>query len=136
MESNGVLAAAEELGITIVAYSPLAQGVLTGLFHPGPNGDGAPIAGVRRRLPQFRHAAMASAAPVVALLREIGAAHGCTPAQVALAWVTQRKPGAVVAIPGASSPTQAEHNSGSMAIVLTAREIERLDLVSAPGGPK
>lgn len=130
IEANGVLAAAEELGITIIAYSPLAQGVLTGRFHPGRDGDGEPIAGVRRRLPQFRANGMARAAPVVALLREFGVAHACAPAQVALAWVTQKKPGVVVAIPGASDPRQAEQNAGSMSISLTKEQIDRLDRAS------
>lgn len=134
IEVNGVLDAAEELGITIIAYSPLAQGVLTGRFHPGPHGDGVPITGVRRRLPQFRSAAMEKAAPVVALLREIGTTHDCTPAQVALAWVTQKKPGVVVAIPGASDARQAEENAGSMTIELSEEETKQLDLASGPIG--
>jgi len=75
---------------------------------------------------------MRAAAPVVEALREISEDRGCTPAQIALAWVTQRRPGAVVAIPGASTPTQAEHNARSMEVRLSPDEVKRLDKVSDP----
>jgi aryl-alcohol dehydrogenase-like predicted oxidoreductase len=131
IETNGVLEAAESMGITIIAYSPLAQGVLTGRFHPGSGVDPEPLEGVRRRLPQFRPARLRAAAPLVGHLRDIAVRHDCTPAQVALAWVSQRRPGVVVAIPGASTPTQAEQNARSMEIRLSADEMEALDRVSS-----
>ncbi|MGD8278307.1 MAG: aldo/keto reductase [Gemmatimonadota bacterium] len=130
IEANGVLDAAERLGVAIIAYSPLAQGVLTGRFHPGPEGEAEPLTGVRRRLPQFRPARMRASAPVVDRLREVAGRHGCTAAQVALAWATQRRPGVVVAIPGASTTVQAEQNARSMGIRLSAEDIEALDRVS------
>jgi aryl-alcohol dehydrogenase-like predicted oxidoreductase len=134
IETNGVLDEARRMGITIIAYSPLAQGVLTGRFHPGPAGDAETPGTPRRRLPQFRPGRIRKTQPVVDLLRSLARAHGCTPAQVALAWVTQRQPGVVVAIPGASSPTQAEQDAGTMTLRLSAEEIERLDRVSDPSG--
>jgi aryl-alcohol dehydrogenase-like predicted oxidoreductase len=131
IETNGVLEAAEAMGITIIAYSPLAQGVLTGRFHGGADADPEPLTGVRRRLPQFRPARLRAASPVVELLRDVAGRHGGTPAQVALAWVTQRRPGVVAAIAGASTPTQAETNARSMELGLTGEDLERLDRASS-----
>ena len=82
-EVDGVLDACRELGVTLLAYSPLAQGILTGKYAPGR----AP-AGPRAGHPEFADAELAEAAPVVGLLGEIGAAHGgARPEQVALAWL-------------------------------------------------
>jgi aryl-alcohol dehydrogenase-like predicted oxidoreductase len=131
IEVNGILEDAQRMGITIIAYSPLAQGVLTGRFHPGPQGDATPLTGVRRRLPQFRSNRLRAAAPVVEVLREVASRHGCTPAQVALAWVTQRRAG-VVAIPGASTTSQAEQNARSMDVDLSPEELQALDRASEP----
>ena len=129
---DGVLDTAERLGIAIIAYSPLAQGVLTGRFHPRPDGAAMPLTGVRRRLPQFRPGRLRVSAPVVESLRQVAGRHGCTPAQAALAWTTQRRPGVVFAIPGASTTAQAEQNARSMEVRLSAEDIEALDRVSEP----
>jgi aryl-alcohol dehydrogenase-like predicted oxidoreductase len=132
IEVNGVLDAARELGVTIIAYSPLAQGLLTGRFHPSAGGQAEIPAGARRRLPQFQSKRLRASTPVVRVVRDLAQDHECTPAQVALAWVTQRQPGLVVAIPGASTPRQARENAGAMAVRLTPEEIHRLDRVSDP----
>jgi len=134
IERNGILDQAERSGVTIIAYSPLAQGVLTGRFHGGPAGEAEPLTGIRRRLPQFRASRLEAVGGVVAALRGIAQAHGCLPAQIALAWLTQRKPGLVVAIPGASTPAQAEQNTLSMEVRLSPEDIERLDRVSSSTG--
>jgi aryl-alcohol dehydrogenase-like predicted oxidoreductase len=135
IEANGVLDTAERLGVAIIAYSPLEQGVLTGRFHPGPDGEPVPLTGVRRRLPQFRAGRMRASAPVVDALRTIASRHGCTPAQVALAWTTQRRPGVVFAIPGASTTAQAGQNAGSMEVRLPAEALDALDRESASYRP-
>lgn len=124
IERNGVLDAARELGVTIIAYSPLAQGVLTGKFH----GDEsiASRTGPRKWMKRFKPEGLEATAPLVAELRAVAEAHGATPAQVALAWTTQRHGETVVAIPGASSPRQAASNAGAMAIRLTAEQLDHL----------
>jgi aryl-alcohol dehydrogenase-like predicted oxidoreductase len=83
-ETNGVLAACRELGITLIAYQPLASGALTGKYLAG-----ARPTGMRRFMSYFRRQALAAAQPVVALLRDIGQRHGHTPAQVALRWLIE-----------------------------------------------
>ncbi len=129
IETNGVLDAAKELGITIIAYSPLAQGVLTGKFHRDP-GLIRGRSGPRKWLGDFRRRGLEKSRPVITALEGIGAAHGATPAQVALAWLLQLHGEAVVAIPGATSVEQARENAAAADLRLTPAEIMRLDEVS------
>lgn len=131
IETNGVLAAAQELGITIIAYSPLAQGVLTGKFHRDPDLIRS-RPGPRKWLPSFGRRGLEKSQPLVAALQEIAAAHGATPSQVALAWLVQCHGETVVAIPGATSVRQAEENAGAMRVRLGDDELARLDQLSRP----
>jgi aryl-alcohol dehydrogenase-like predicted oxidoreductase len=126
VEVNGVLDACRDLGVTLLAYSPLAQGILTGKYAPG-----RPPAGPRAAHPEFSAERLAAAAGVVDLLREIGAAHGgAPPEQAALAWLMQ-KPG-VVPIAGAKTGEQARVNAGALDLVLSPGEVEALDRASEP----
>jgi len=95
-EVNGVLDACRELGITLIAYLPLASGALTGKYLAGTRPTG-----IRRFMRYFRRQGLAAAAPVVALLREIGARYGKSPAQVALRWLMENEH--VLPIPGAKN---------------------------------
>ncbi len=131
IERNGVLAAAKEAGITIIAYSPLAQGILSGRYHDDPDLVRA-RPGFRRWMPSFRRKALERARPLVEALRNIAAARGATPAQVALAWLTRFHGDTVVAIPGATGVAQASENAGAMRIALTKDDLVRLDEVSRP----
>jgi aryl-alcohol dehydrogenase-like predicted oxidoreductase len=115
---------AQQNGRVIIAYSPLGQGLLSGKYQ-----DSAPSNLVRRRRGSFSAANRARLAPLIAALREIGARHGATPAQVSLAWLI-RKPN-VVAIPGASSVRQLEENAAAADIALSEEESARLDSLSA-----
>jgi len=82
IEKNGVLDAAKELGVTIIAYSPLGQGILSGKFHADPSRiPGGP----RKFFPAFRPAGLARTKPLVDALEEIAKAHETTAAQVSLA---------------------------------------------------
>ncbi len=129
IESNGVLAAAKELGVTIIAYSPLGQGILSGKFHDDP----ALIRsrpGPRRWLSLFRARGLERTRPLVEELKRIGAARGVTPSQVALNWLLHFHGDMVVAIPGASHPRQTEEAAGSMGFRLTEEEMARLDGLS------
>jgi aryl-alcohol dehydrogenase-like predicted oxidoreductase len=135
IESNGVLAAARRLGVTLIAYSPLAQGVLTGRYHDDPGRVRALPWGRRSRLsPSSRFltsAGLERSAPLVAELRAVGEAHGASPAQVALAWLVTHYGDTVVAIPGASRPEQAAAAAAAMDLRLTEAEMASLDGISA-----
>lgn len=125
IERNGVLATAKELGVTIIAYSPLEQGILTGKFHRREE-ERERLSGPRRFLPSFRTRGLERTLPLVSLLEEIGEAHEASAAQIALAWTIRRHGESVVAIPGASSESQARGNAGAMAIALNEDELDRL----------
>ncbi|NTU82025.1 MAG: aldo/keto reductase [Chloroflexales bacterium] len=95
-EVNGVLEACRELGITLIAYQPLASGALSGKYGPGVRPSG-----LRRWLPYFRGNGLQALVPVVRLLREIGEPYGKSPAQVALRWLIEHE--WVLPIPGANA---------------------------------
>jgi len=126
IERNGVLEAARELGITIVAYSPLEMGLLTGEVHRDPD--------LLRRRPIGRRFSLRRkierSRPLVTALEEIAAAHGVGASQVALNWLVNFHDDAVVAIPGASKPAQARESAGALTFTLTAEEMERIDQVT------
>ena len=116
-EESGLVELCRELGVTIIAYSPLAQGLLTGKYVPGRPPPGIRGLRYRRMLPKIR--------PLIAQLTEIGRAHdGRTPAQVALNWLVSKD---AVPIPGAKNAAQAEHNAGGVGWELSADEIAVLD---------
>ncbi|HEX2470020.1 MAG TPA: aldo/keto reductase [Candidatus Limnocylindrales bacterium] len=123
-ETDGVLDACRELGITLIANQPLANGALTGKFVAG-----ARPTGFRRFMPRFRGQQREAVTPVVGLLREIGDAHGRSLAQVALRWLIEKE--LVLPIPGAKSGRQAADNAGALAFSLTPSEIEALDRATA-----
>lgn len=125
IERNGVLAAAKERGITIIAYSPLSQGILSGRFHDGE--DIRNSHGPRKWLSRFKAAGLAATRPLVDVLRTVAATHNCTPAQVALAWTVQMHGTHVVAIPGASSVRQAASNAAALAVQLSRQELADID---------
>jgi aryl-alcohol dehydrogenase-like predicted oxidoreductase len=109
----------------IIAYSPLAQGLLGGKYDR----DHPPAGRVRAGNPLFLPENLDRAAPLLAVLREVAAAHDASPAQIALAWVI-RSP-AVTAIPGASSVAQLESNVAAADIELTADEDAALRAAAA-----
>jgi aryl-alcohol dehydrogenase-like predicted oxidoreductase len=119
-EVNGVLDACRELGVTLIAYQPLAMGVLTGKYRPGDRPKG-----IRRFDRSFRRRGLETVQPVVALLREIGERHSKTPAQVALRWLMEKE--SVLPIPGAKNGKQAASNAQALSFSLAAAEIEALD---------
>ncbi len=123
-EVNGVLDACRELGVTLIAYTPLAGGALTGKYAAG-----ARVTGLRRFMPYFRGKGLEAAAPVVALLREIGGRSSKTPAQVALRWLIENEH--VLPIPGAKNGRQAAANAEALTFRLTRDEIDALDRATA-----
>lgn len=123
---------AQENDRIVIAYSPLAQGLLSAKYD-GTNTPGGVRAGNALFLPEN----IEKAKPLLDALREIAAAHDAKPAQVALAWVI-RHPN-VVAIPGASSVGQLESNAAAADLELTDDEFQRLtaasDRFEPVGGP-
>ncbi|WP_197984852.1 aldo/keto reductase [Leptolyngbya sp. Cla-17] len=122
IETNGVLAAARELDIAILAYSPLAQGLLTGKYTPD---SVQTLRGARRIDPRFNRAGLEKIAPLVNALQTIGDVHQRTPAQVALNWLIAQ--GNVMPIPGAKNANQAVQNAGAIGWSLIPEEVEQLD---------
>ena len=135
VESNGVLAAAQGLGVTLIAYSPLAQGLLTGRYHDDPALARALPWGRRSRLGAASRfltpKGLARTAPLIAELRTVGEAHGASVAQVALAWLVTHYGDTVVAIPGASRPEQATEAAAAMDLSLAEAEVASIDRISA-----
>jgi len=128
IESNGVLEAAKELGVMIVAWGPLASGLLTGKYHREPGRLGRTPIGRRMRLGRQ----IERSRSLIEALEDLASTHEVSPAQVALNWVIHSHGDTVVAIPGASKPFQAEENAGAMHFKLSDTERERLDNLSKP----
>ncbi len=135
IENSGVLESARRLGVTLIAYSPLAQGLLTGKFHESAELVAALPPRRRSRLTPagraFRDENLARTHPLLEELRSIGRAHGVSATQVALAWVITFYDETVVAIPGATSPDHARENAAAMELSLTKAELARLERASA-----
>jgi aryl-alcohol dehydrogenase-like predicted oxidoreductase len=118
-EVNGILDACRELGITLIAYSPLAGGALTGKYSATKKASG-----LRRFLPNFSRKSMEAVQPVIARLRQIGERYSKTPSQVALRWLIENP--IVLPIPGAKNGQQATENAGALSFALTHEEVEAL----------
>lgn len=123
-----LLSWAQEHDRLVIAYSPLAQGLLGGRYGP----DNRP-GGVRAVNPHFTPESLERSAPLLEALRRIAKGHDATPAQVSLAWLVQHPN--VVAIPGASSVEQLEHNAAAGQLDLTSAEVQELDELSAAYRP-
>jgi aryl-alcohol dehydrogenase-like predicted oxidoreductase len=111
---------AEMTGHLVIAYSPLAQGLLSGKYDR----DHRPANRIRASSPMFLPENLDRAGDLIATLREVADAHAATPAQIALAWVIRHP--AVAAIPGASSVGQLESNVAAADIDLTDDEYQAL----------
>jgi aryl-alcohol dehydrogenase-like predicted oxidoreductase len=119
-EVNGVLDVCRELGVTLIAYQPLASGALTGKYAAGVR----PV-GLRRYMGNFRGRGLEAVAPVIELLRKIGERYSKSPAQVALRWLIENE--SVLPIPGAKNGQQAAENAGALSFRLTPAEIDTLN---------
>lgn len=126
-ETNGILEACEELGIGLVAYSPLGKGFLTGAMGRDTKlADGD----FRSILPRFTPQAMEKNQALVDLLKRIAARKQATPAQVALAWLLAQKPW-IVPIPGTTKLNRLEENLGAADITLSATDIAEIEQAAA-----
>lgn len=131
IETNGVLDTARRLGVTLIAYSPLGSGLLTGKFHERPELISS-MSRIRRVSGHFNAKNLARTAPLIEELRKIGRAYGVSPTPVALNWLIHFYGDTVVAIPGASKPQHAKESSAAMGFRLTDKELARLDELSRP----
>ncbi len=127
IETDGILNTARQLGVTILAYSPLAQGLLTGKY----TGDSSKVpSGARRIDPRFNSNGLKKIAPVISLLQHLGEKHGRTPAQVALNWLIAQ--GNVIPIAGVKTAEQVRQNAGALGWMLSQEELAQLEHVSRP----
>lgn len=124
IETNGILDKARELGVTILAYSPLDQGLLTGKYTP----ENREVTGARKIDPKFSASGLKKIEPIINQLKQLGEKHGKTPAQVALNWLIAQ--GNVVPIPGAKNARQAQENAGAMGWQLSDDDVKTLSLLS------
>jgi aryl-alcohol dehydrogenase-like predicted oxidoreductase len=126
-ETNGVLDACRELGVTLIAYMPLASGALTGKYSAAHR-----PAGWRRYTRVFRGKGLVRLERVTAVLRDVAEGHGKTPSQVALRWLIQQRN--VLPIPGAKNGRQAAANAAALSFVLSASEMDALSRTTADAG--
>jgi len=123
-ETDDVLDACCELGVTLIAYMPLAMGALSGKY----GGHAKPHDWMRRLMAKtFRGDALRAIEPVVEGVRAVGERYGKTTAQVALRWLIEQ---GALPIPGAKNPAQARENAGAPTFSLLRNEIDELARVS------
>src|SRR6476469_1278432 len=122
-EENEVLETVRELGIGFVAYSPLGRGFLTGRFRSPDDFDDGDF---RKYQPRFQGENFARNLDLVERVQEIAAEKGCTPAQLALAWVLSRGDD-VVPIPGTKRRTYLEGNAGASEVELDGGDLARIE---------
>ena len=122
---RGVLPYCAERGVGVIAYSPMASGLLTGTFS-AERIAGLPDDDWRKHDPQYTEPALTTNLRVVGLLRDIGAELGCSPGAVAVAWVL-RNPAVSGAIVGFRHPGQVTGLADSADIALSEEQLSRLD---------
>jgi aryl-alcohol dehydrogenase-like predicted oxidoreductase len=125
IESNGILQTARELDVTILAYSPLAQGLLTGKYTTSYKPTGA-----RSIDPRFSQDGLNKIAPVLSLLEKIGNKYDRTPAQVALNWLIAQ--GNVIPIAGVKNAEQVKQNIGALGWEMTKDEFDEIAQITQP----
>ena len=127
IETKGITHTAKKLGITLLAYSPLAQGLLTGKYNQDKKQmpDGA-----RKLDSRFQSKGLSQITPVLNLLTNIGEKYQKTTAQVALNWLICQ--GNVIPIPGAKNAQQAQENCGALGWQLTKDEVNQLEQITRP----
>jgi aryl-alcohol dehydrogenase-like predicted oxidoreductase len=117
----------EELGIGFVPFSPLGAGFLTGKMDENTRFDSTDF---RSQVPRFSPEALKANVALVALIREVAATKGVTPAQIALAWLLAQKPW-IVPIPGTTKLHRLEENLGAVAVELTSDDLQRIESAAA-----
>jgi aryl-alcohol dehydrogenase-like predicted oxidoreductase len=124
-----ILATTRELGIGFVAYSPLGRGFLTGRYQ---SPDDFPEGDFRRNHPRFKGENFQRNLDVVSKVREIAEEKGCTPSQLAIAWVLAQGED-IVPIPGTKRLSYLEDNLGAADVTLTDADLARIEEVAPRG---
>jgi len=124
-----ILPTCRELGIGFVPYSPLGRGFLTGQFK---SPDDLPEDDYRRHSPRFQGEAFQRNLDLVRAIEEMAQAKGCTPAQLALAWVLAQGDD-IVPIPGTKRRTYLDDNLGALDVTLSEADLRRIDEILPPG---
>ncbi|KIY72516.1 Aldo/keto reductase [Cylindrobasidium torrendii FP15055 ss-10] len=120
IERSGILAATKELGITLVAYSPLGKGLITGQYK---SPDDFEPGDYRLGIPRFSKDNFPRILAAVDKIRDVAKAHNATPGQVALAWILSQSDNIVV-IPGTKKVKYLKENMGALDVKLTVEEIQ------------
>ena len=134
-QTNGMLEACRRLGVTLVAYSPLGRGFLTGAITKPEDFDADDY---RRHSPRFQGENFARNLSLVEQVQALAARKGCTPAQLALAWVLAQGQD-IVAIPGTKRRSRLDENLGALQVELSPAELAAIDAVFPPdaaAGPR
>jgi aryl-alcohol dehydrogenase-like predicted oxidoreductase len=129
VETNGVLAAARELGIALVAYAPLGRGILTGAMR---STETLAQDDLRRRIPRFDEGNFERNVALVDAFAAIAREQRCTPAQLALAWLLAQGDN-VVALPGCERVAHVEENALAAEVRLDEAGLARIDALFPPG---
>jgi aryl-alcohol dehydrogenase-like predicted oxidoreductase len=120
-----ILPTVRELGIGFVAYSPLGRGFLTGRFQTI---DDLPADDWRHNVPRFQGENFRKNLELVKQIQEMAAAKGCTPSQLALAWVLAQGDD-IVPIPGTKRVKYLDDNLGAVNVRLTPADLEQIDAI-------
>lgn len=126
---NEILPTCRELGIGFVAYSPLGRGFLTGRFH---SVDDLPEDDYRRTHPRFQGENFRKNLDLVVRVEEMARRKGCTPSQLALAWVLAQGQD-VVPLFGTKRRKYLEENLGALGVELSAGDLEEIDAIAPVG---
>lgn len=121
---EGLFPVLEELGVGLVAFSPMANGFLTGQYGKGQHFD--PATDYRAAMPQFTDEAVDQNAALLKLLNDMAAEKHATPAQISLAWMLCKRPW-IVPIPGTRKETRMKENAGAADVALSPGEVKALD---------
>ena len=124
-----LLPTVRELGIAFVAYSPLGRGFLTGAFKTV---DDLPADDFRRNSPRFQGENFAKNLELVAKIKQLAVAKGCTPSQLALAWVLAQGPD-IVPIPGTKRSKYLDENLAAAQIKFSSDELAQIDAILPSG---
>lgn len=126
---DGMLAACRDLGTAFVAYSPLGRGFLTGAIA---GTESLAANDFRRVAPRFQGENLEANLKRLELVKELASARGCTPGQIAIAWLLAQGDD-IIPIPGTRRRARVDENVGAASVVLGPADLERLDAAFPPG---
>lgn len=120
--TSGILRTCRELGVTVVAFSPIGRGILTGQFQ---SHEDIPVGDLRRMLPKYSEENFPQILVLLQCLQDVANSHKSTPAQVALAWLLAQGPD-IIPIPGTKSTARMDENAASALLKLSDQEVQAI----------